>query len=995
MAWLAETTIYRLNRVPDKNYVEFLKLLGVERRPVLPARSIVAFDARLQGREQEPTDASRKEAEAVLRRIQAGTPVATKRTESSDAVVFETSRDLNLTTAQLMNCLSRSGGSAAECLWTDHHPALADRERTTAFRIFRGSESPDHILYLGDPRFGLLERDSQLAIYISHLLPEDASLLALDWEFWDGTEWQPTVPQEDTTESFRTKGYIRFARIAGAKPCTVGGIEDYWIRCRMVRVDSRLKLPELALPIAAVSMKEGEFVAPSAMLSNPANSPSFFPLDGTKAFHPFVRIGRKQEEPPYVGSGTPGDTFYLCCDRVLGQAGSMVRIHVLLHEDALVREAAGLRLAWEYPISDSKWTQLGETWPTRGQEGGGSSFADTTRALTSSGIVRFECPVDIVPVAPAEGERAYWIRARIVRGGYAEGPGSPKLQSVSLAFEEHRSRPFEHVMSCNHGRLEIIEQGSPDPSSPTPVFSPFRIDLEEPPALYLGFDRPFANRRQSLYFGIEEPSAREIEATAWSDRSLETSVLRLVQIKDAVPSDKLAIAWEYWDGVNRTWAELPIERDGTEGFTRAGCIEFIGPSSLGRREVEEHVAFWIRAKWIAGAKAAPPSVRTITPNAVEVVQATSVHDETPWPSTGLPAQRFELSRRPILVPVGGVLTGQSTEDEQLEPQVWIRERENASEQDIREYEEELDPERIEVDAKNAVWIRWHRVSHFLESDHRSRHYTLDPLDAVLTFGDGEYGAIPPKGTDNVACRHYCTGGGSAGNVDVGLISRILKPSPAASVTNIVPATGGADTETLEETKARAPAMIEHRFRAVTAGDFEHLARTASPEVARVRCLPPDNESGVVTVIVVPKGEAERPMPSTGLIRYVEDYLDRRRLVTTKIRVLGPAYRAVTVDAEVVLKPQALGAADEVARLSESAVRDFLHPLTGGAKKAGWEFGRSVHISELYYLLEKELDVDHVATLELNGDASVERVGLKQNELVHLARVNVRIVSERD
>ena len=36
-AWLGDIIIYRLNRLPERNYIEFLKLIGVERKPAVPA----------------------------------------------------------------------------------------------------------------------------------------------------------------------------------------------------------------------------------------------------------------------------------------------------------------------------------------------------------------------------------------------------------------------------------------------------------------------------------------------------------------------------------------------------------------------------------------------------------------------------------------------------------------------------------------------------------------------------------------------------------------------------------------------------------------------------------------------------------------------------------------------------------------------------------------------------------------------------------------------
>ena len=60
------------------------------------------------------------------------------------------------------------------------------------------------------------------------------------------------------------------------------------------------------------------------------------------------------------------------------------------------------------------------------------------------------------------------------------------------------------------------------------------------------------------------------------------------------------------------------------------------------------------------------------------------------------------------------------------------------------------------------------------------------------------------------------------------------------VDNRRPAVGGVDGETLEAAKTRGPLVLGTRNRAVTARDYEQLAREATPEVARVRCLPVDD-----------------------------------------------------------------------------------------------------------------------------------------------------------
>jgi len=42
-AWMTELMVYRLNRVPDKNYVKFLELLGLQLKPASSARTDLTF----------------------------------------------------------------------------------------------------------------------------------------------------------------------------------------------------------------------------------------------------------------------------------------------------------------------------------------------------------------------------------------------------------------------------------------------------------------------------------------------------------------------------------------------------------------------------------------------------------------------------------------------------------------------------------------------------------------------------------------------------------------------------------------------------------------------------------------------------------------------------------------------------------------------------------------------------------------------------------------
>ena len=102
-------------------------------------------------------------------------------------------------------------------------------------------------------------------------------------------------------------------------------------------------------------------------------------------------------------------------------------------------------------------------------------------------------------------------------------------------------------------------------------------------------------------------------------------------------------------------------------------------------------------------------------------------------------------------------------------------------------------------------------------------------------------------------------------------------------------------------------------RATTPADFELLAKMAAPDapndVARARCvadryLGAGSEAarkadapGHVSVIVVPRRQTPddaAPQPSAQLIRQVFQYLDKRRLVTARLHVVGPTYVPVHI-----------------------------------------------------------------------------------------------------
>jgi len=231
-----------------------------------------------------------------------------------------------------------------------------------------------------------------------------------------------------------------------------------------------------------------------------------------------------------------------------------------------------------------------------------------------------------------------------------------------------------------------------------------------------------------------------------------------------------------------------------------------------------------------------------------------------------------------------------------------------------------------------------------------------------------------------------TGGGLVGNVGAGSLNVLRQSLPYVDrVSNYYKARGGADLETMGEAKLRGPQVVRHRYRAVTIEDYEWLALRASPNVARARCLKTPRKEGEVTLLIVPAPE---------LLRRVQEFLDERRLVTTRLRVAKPRFVEISVRAAVVVK-QGGPVVDRLKQTIEDSVRAALHPLFGGPDGRGWAFGRAVHKSDLYRVIEGVEGVDFVDDLELYDQdlkRSVVQVQMREDELVHVVDVEVKEVA---
>jgi predicted phage baseplate assembly protein len=193
------------------------------------------------------------------------------------------------------------------------------------------------------------------------------------------------------------------------------------------------------------------------------------------------------------------------------------------------------------------------------------------------------------------------------------------------------------------------------------------------------------------------------------------------------------------------------------------------------------------------------------------------------------------------------------------------------------------------------------------------------------------------------------------------------------VTNIDAAASGFDAESTTALVTRAPRTLRHGGRAVAADDYEDLARLASAEVARARCVPLRRlredplgsvpVPGALSLIVVPGSSDPKPLPSLELLELTAEYVRARQAANADVSVVGPVYVRVDVAMEVALA--SIENASEVERVIRGQLAAFLHPLSGGRDGAGWDFGRKPQLSDLHAIINGVPGVDHLRTLSMS------------------------------
>jgi hypothetical protein len=361
---------------------------------------------------------------------------------------------------------------------------------------------------------------------------------------------------------------------------------------------------------------------------------------------------------------------------------------------------------------------------------------------------------------------------------------------------------------------------------------------------------------------------------------------------------------------------------------------------------------------------------------VQAYQCQEIQGELAGRATGAPGFTVKVARPPIVAPIGN------------DPMLLVG---------VEALADEISEQVPAIDFQGKTFHIWREVESFAEASQNDAVYVVDRTGGLITFAPAlralselqelqempqALAAVPKPGRE--IRLWYCRGGGTDGNVAAETVTTLKDSIAGVSVTNPLAAAGGRATETLENALLRGPQELHSLRRAVTARDFELLARR-SGAVSRARAFTRAQlwtyaVPGSVEIILIPAmADANRAKQITApelqelennqTLQEVQTILDDRRPLGTTCLVNWARYKTVKIQAKVVARPE-----EDPASLKKRVLDRLyaaINPLPT-AQGPGWEFGKPLDVYTVYLSVLSEPGVLTVQDPSLLVDDVPER-----------------------
>jgi predicted phage baseplate assembly protein len=296
-AWLSEMLIYRMSKVPELNYIKFLELIGIEQRAAQPAHVDVTFPV---------TDTATVPYVDVPPRTQ----VSANADDGGPPVIYETDKSARALTAGLLSVQAFDAAvhrdvTAENDALLPYFPfgelALADAALVLGFGFPNAYPKPDEF---PATTFDLAvyaqgESTSQPVVPCGLTPTAVYASAKLQWEAWNGGEWQRMDALKDETLAFTRSGFITLRTPAigvlkrdymGTYPSDGSKPKLFWIRARLTKAQYETPPSIVAVRTNVVSTLQAQTVQGEVLGGTDGSRNQSWTLASTPVIAGSVRI---------------------------------------------------------------------------------------------------------------------------------------------------------------------------------------------------------------------------------------------------------------------------------------------------------------------------------------------------------------------------------------------------------------------------------------------------------------------------------------------------------------------------------------------------------------------------------------------------------------------------------------------------------------------------------------------------------------------------------
>ncbi|MBP0003244.1 MAG: putative baseplate assembly protein [Cyanobacteria bacterium SBC] len=374
-ARMMEVALDRLNRIPDRNFLAFLDLIGTQMLPPQPARVPITFHL---------AAGSPRDAFVPAKTRLAATPMEGE----TEEVLFEIDRPLFVTPVQLTSVFVREPDTGKYGDYTQD----ATTENGASFPVMQGDRQIPHQLYLASDDIFTLPDNKTVTIIITSSDAERLNALPISWHYWNGEIWQRILQDNitNTVEVNSTELKTEIRKFPTLSYIEINGVNAAWLRA------------DLEIPLPRDRFTNGQTIERANLSIDTVLSGSQL-LDIQTPFLPF-------------GDRNPPSEFFLSVEEAFLKPNANVTFDISFSQIGIASSNINLEFSYWY---DDNWQVLES-----------EEIEDSTENFTQDGTVTFTVPTNWQPSTIQEIE-ARWLRVRIEDGTYTQ---LPEIESIEVDY---------------------------------------------------------------------------------------------------------------------------------------------------------------------------------------------------------------------------------------------------------------------------------------------------------------------------------------------------------------------------------------------------------------------------------------------------------------------------------------------------------------------------------------------------------------------------------